>query len=97
MWKDLAANKTCSMLKKIILLSILFIVSVVLITPLVFSDVLIDWYFKVNVLENFIAASTMNTYIETLSIAIVNTMLIPFFIDLMVGIEDFPKKISQAN
>jgi hypothetical protein len=39
----------------------------------------------------------MTTYFKTLSIALVNTILIPFFIDIMVLLEDFPTKSARQT
>lgn len=68
-------------------------VSVVLISPTLLIntalDLTSDWKFK------FISKTTLDSYIATYLTMLVNVCLIPFFIDMMVLIEDFDTKSER--
>lgn len=78
------------MLKTAFLLILLFIVSVLLITPILLvnsaENVLQEWGFS---------SATFDSYVKTYITLFVNIVLIPFFIDIMVLMEDFDTRSDR--
>jgi hypothetical protein len=95
LWEGLSADEDCALIKTVMLLFILFIVSVLLISPLMLSKAVTDWANSRDLLVNYISVETIDTYLQTLCVALVNVVLIPFFIDMMVLIEDFQTKSQR--
>ena len=89
-WESINADKNYALLKTTILLILLFIFSVVLITPIWLAataeNVIKGWGWQ---------SETFDSYIRTYITLFVNIVLIPFFIDVMVLIEDFDTRSDR--
>lgn len=70
----------------------LLILSVVLITPVLIIEYWQKIEQKFNLEYRFITQETVNEYISSLAAMIVSIILIPFFLDMMVLMEDFRTK-----
>lgn len=88
----MSVDKNFSLLKSTILLFLLFVISVLLLTPYYLvnyaEEIVKNWNLK-------ISSVTINKYIQTYLTLFVNVVMIPFFIDMMVLIEDFDTKSDR--
>lgn len=94
-WEDFTKDSVISTTKTVILWVFLLLLSIVLITPVL----IIEYWNKLE--ENldldyrFVTKETVNEYISSLSAVIVSLILIPFFLDMMVLMEDFRTKSQR--
>mmetsp|Transcript_14843 Transcript_14843/g.10400 ORF Transcript_14843/g.10400 Transcript_14843/m.10400 type:complete len:185 (-) Transcript_14843:533-1087(-) len=97
-WTNLSKDTLFSTLKTFFLLVILFIISVLLMTPLMFLDMADEIRES---LENrygdsgWLSSPLITTYLSSLSVLLFNLILIPFFIDMMVLLEDHQTKSAR--
>lgn len=88
----MSVDKNFSLLKSTILLFLLFVISVLLLTPYYLvtnaEEIVKNWNLK-------ISSVTVNKYIQTYLTLFVNVVMIPFFIDMMVLLEDFETKSDR--
>lgn len=94
-WSALDADVDCSNLKSFFLLCILFVIAVLLISPILLAEVLTTWVHSLNLTYNLVNSMTVDRYITTFSAMIVNVMIIPFLIDMMVLLEDIKTKSQR--
>ena len=81
--------------KTVILWVFLLILSVVLITPVLIIEYWQKIEQKFDIHYKFISQETVNEYISSLAAMIVSIILIPFFLDMMVLMEDFRTKSER--
>ncbi len=94
-WEDFTKDSVISTTKTVILWVFLLLLSIVLVTPVM----IIEYWHKIednlDLKYKFITQETINEYVVSLSSMIVSIILIPFFIDMMVLMEDFRTKSQR--
>ena len=94
-WEDFTKDSVISTTKTVILWVFLLLLSIVLITPVM----IIEYWHKIedslDLEYRLFTQETVNEYIVSLSSMIVSIILIPFFIDMMVLMEDFKTKSQR--
>ena len=91
-WEDYTKDSVISSTKTVILWVFLLLLSVVLITPVLLNEYGIMIYDKLEPKLEFFSALDLRQYLSTLATLLVSVILIPFFIDMMVLMEDFRTK-----
>ena len=81
--------------KTVILWVFLILISVILITPTLIFEYWKDVEDKLDLEYRWITQESVNEYMQSLSAIIVSTLLIPFFLDMMVLMEDFRTKSQR--
>ena len=79
----------------VILWVFLILLSVLLITPLLIIEYLSEIEQSFNLKYEWISQETINAYLQSLSAMLVSIILIPFFLDMMVLMEDFRTKSQR--
>ena len=88
----MAVDEDCSNLKTFLLLILLFIVCVFLISPIM-VEYLVDKILKDMGFDNsMLKQKTIVSFIETVSVMLVTTVIIPILIDITALMEDFQTK-----
>lgn len=94
-WEDFTKDSVISTTKTVILWVFLLLISVVLITPVL----VLEYFHKIedslDLNYKWITKETVNEYMTSLSAMIVSIILIPFFLDMMVLMEDFRTKSQR--
>ena len=88
-WKSLSVDKEWANIKTWSLLSLLFVFSVFLITPLMLQNNATKIMEQLDLHHALLSQNAINAYVATASVLLVNVVLIPFIIDMMVLVEDF--------
>ena len=70
---------------------LLFVISVILVTPILLINKTYDVVSKWNIMNS----DTLKSYLQTYLTLFVNVVLIPFLIDMMVLLEDFETKSDR--
>ncbi len=70
---------------------LLFVISVILVTPILLINKAYDVVSQWNLMNN----ETLHAYLQTYLTLFVNVVLIPFLIDMMVLMEDFETKSDR--
>ena len=91
----MGVDENFSRLKTCILLILLFLFSVVILTPVMLITQAQQLLDSLNLPHKILSSSTLNTYVSTYLTLLINVVLIPFFIDMMVLIEDFDTKSDR--
>ena len=91
----MGVDENFSLLKTSILLILLFLFSVVIITPVMLINQAQQLLDDLNLPHKILSSNTLNTYVSTYLTLLINVVLIPFFIDMMVLIEDFETKSDR--
>jgi hypothetical protein len=94
-WEDIYKDSVMSGIKTFLLLVLLLLISIVLLTPLVLLNMSSEVVTNLNIEVKWLDKTTYNTYLSTAMTMLMNVILIPFFIDIMVLIEDFPTKSER--
>lgn len=94
-WGDISKDKLTSTVKTLVLWVLLFIISVILLTPMMLINIGTDVVASLDVNIPFVSDTTVSTYVATAMTVFLNIILIPFFIDVMVLIENHPSKSSR--
>lgn len=95
LWDNLDRDSILSLVKSTILLVLLLLFSVVLLTPLLFINMSQNVIADTNVGADWMQNPKFNTYLTTAMTMFMNVILIPFFIDIMVLMEDHKTKSSR--
>ena len=82
-------------IKTFLLWVLLLLISIVLLTPLVLLNMSSEVVDNLNIQVKWLDKTTYNTYLSTAMTMLMNVILIPFFIDIMVLIEDFSTKSER--
>lgn len=91
----MGVDENYSILKTSILLILLFLFSVVIVTPVMLIAQAQQILDDLNLPHKILSSQTLNTYLSTYLTLLINVVLIPFFIDMMVLIEDFETKSDR--
>ena len=91
-WEDFNKDTIFSNTKTMILWVILLLLSVALVTPVLLTQYWNKLEENMNLEYKFVTQETANEYIQSLSAMLVSLVIIPFFIDIMVVMEDFKTK-----
>lgn len=91
-WEDLCKDKLLSSAKTFVLWVLLLVISVLLLSPVMLFEISTQLIADLNWRLPFISNTSLSTYMMTAMTAFLNVILIPFFIDVMVLIEDHPSK-----
>lgn len=94
-WQSMGVDENFSVLKTSILLILLFLFSVVILTPVMLVNQAQQLLNDLNLPHKILSSTTLNTYVSTYLTLLINVVLIPFFIDMMVLIEDFETKSDR--
>ena len=96
-WEDVYKNSVFSTLKTFFLCVLLLLVSVVLITPIVLINMSSEFISSMSLDVKWLGLdkTTSTTYLTTAVTMFMNVILIPFFIDIMVMIEDHETKSNR--
>lgn len=94
-WEDFTKDSVIGTTKTVILWVFLLLLSVVLITPVVIFDYWKKLEEKMNLSYKFVNGEDVNEYVKSLAAVIVSLILIPFFIDMMVLMEDWRTKSER--
>ena len=94
-WDDFTKDSVISRTKTVILWIFLLLLSIVLITPVLILEYLTLIVDKVQEESDILSKFDISTYLTSLSAMIVSIILIPFFIDIMVQMEDFRTKSER--
>ena len=73
----------------------LLLLSVILITPQLIFEYWKDVEDSLDLKYSWISSDSVNEYIQSLSTMVVSIILIPFFLDMMVKMEDFRAKSQR--
>jgi hypothetical protein len=91
-WEDLYKDQTVSTVKTLVLWVILIMLSVILITPVMLADTAAEIVSQLSYDIPFLKKTSVTTYVTTAMTVFFNVIVIPFFIDIMVLLEDHPSK-----
>lgn len=94
-WQDLYKDHTVSALKTFVLWILLLLLSVILLTPVMLADTATGLISELSIEIPFLKNTNVSTYVTTAMSAFFNVILIPFFIDIMVMLEDHPSKSGR--
>ena len=94
-WEDYTKDSVISRTKTVILWIFLLLLSVVMITPVLILEYLSLIVDKVQEESDLLSKFDVSAYLTSLSAMIVSIILIPFFIDMMVQMEDFRTKSER--
>lgn len=94
-WQDIYKDSVMSGIKTFLLWVLLLLISIVLLTPLVLLNMSSEVVDNLNIQVKWLDKTTYNTYLSTAMTMLMNVILIPFFIDIMVLIEDFSTKSER--
>ena len=94
-WEQLHTDSLFSYIKVTILWVLLLLFSIVLLTPLLLINMSSNIIDNTNLGESWLLKPKFNTYLTTAMTMTLNVILIPFFIDIMVMIEDHPTKSAR--
>jgi hypothetical protein len=94
-WEDIYKDKLISGAKTLILWALLLIVSIFLLTPVLLFEISTQIVADLNIKIPYISETALSTYTMTAMTVFLNIILIPFFIDMMVLIEDHPSKSTR--
>jgi hypothetical protein len=95
LWENLPLDSMLSMIKSTILLVLLLLFSIVLLTPLLLINMSQNVIEDTNIGANWMQNPKFNTYLTTAMTMMMNVILIPFFIDIVVMMEDHKTKSSR--
>lgn len=95
LWNALHKDSLVTYVKSTILWILLLLLSVVLLTPILLINMSSDIIENVEIGKNWMANPKFNSYLTTAMTMTMNVILIPFFIDIMVMIEDHITKSSR--
>ena len=94
-WEDFTKDSVISNTKTVILWVFLILLSVILITPVMIVEYLQKFEDSLDLSYKLINRETINEYISSLAAMLVSIILIPFFLDMMVLMEDFRTKSQR--
>ena len=94
-WEDFTKDSVISGTKTAILWVFLLLLSVVLITPVMFVNMSTDFINKNHIDIPWLSKESITTYISSFAAMFVNLILIPLFIDLMAMMEDWRTKSER--
>lgn len=94
-WADLYKDKIISIVKTLILWVLLLLISVVLLTPIILLNMSNEIITMFNLDKSWLSKNVYNNYLSSLMTMLMNVILIPFFIDIMVMIEDYHTKSQR--
>ena len=94
-WEDFTKDSVISGTKSAILWVFLLLLSVILITPVMFINMSTEFIDKNNIDIPWLSKESITTYISSFAALFVNLILIPFFIDMMVIMEDWRTKSER--
>lgn len=95
LWNALHKDSLATYIKSTILWIFLLLLSVVLLTPILLINMSSNIIENVDIGREWMANPKFNTYLTTAMTMTMNVILIPFFIDIMVMIEDHKTKSSR--
>lgn len=91
LWSSINCDPNISFLKTSILILLLFVISVILVTPILLINTAFDLFSQWDLIDG----DTLHAYLQTYLTLFVNVVLIPFLIDMMVLMEDFETKSDR--
>ena len=94
-WEDFTKDSVISNTKTVILWVFLILLSVILITPVMIVEYLQKFEASLDLSYKLINRETVEDYTKSLAAMLVSIILIPFFLDMMVLMEDFRTKSQR--
>ena len=94
-WEDFTKDSVISNTKTVILWVFLILLSVILITPVMIVEYLQKFEDSLDLSYKLINPETVEDYTKSLAAMLVSIILIPFFLDMMVLMEDFRTKSQR--
>jgi hypothetical protein len=94
-WEDLTKDSVASAIKTFMLWILLLTLSVLILTPIVLQQISTEIIANLDIKIPFIDNTNRSLYISSAMTVFFNVVLIPFFIDIMVLIEDHPTKSKR--
>lgn len=94
-WQGIHKDSIWSDLKTFVLYILLIAFSIFLLTPLMLIHMSSAVIEDMNLNVKWLDKTTLTNYISSAMIMFMNVILIPFFIDIMVTLEDHPTKSSR--
>jgi len=91
-WDGLSKDSVTGQIKTAILWVFLLLFSIVLLTPILLINMSAQIIENIDTQKDWMDNNTFNTYLSTSMTMFMNVILIPFFIDIMVLIEDHQTK-----
>lgn len=91
-WEDVYKDSVASAIKTFMLWILLLTLSIIIVTPVVLASISTEIIANLNFKFPFIDNTNTSLYISSAMTVFCNVILIPFFIDIMVLLEDHPTK-----